>query len=128
MRHQIAHEGIDIGDGRVLAVGALKWRNGPIPVTMGYGNKIGWAKDILREDDGIVTAELDFEDGSIIPDDVAFTVYCRIMLPLDWFDQMPTVTIESAGILEIFSTVAVPWAPGWEKFQRDKLDEASKED
>lgn len=67
MRHVIAYEGVDHGFGYILAPGALKFPEGPVPLTWNFDHSNpasvwGHADDFRREEDGSITAEITFVD------------------------------------------------------------------
>lgn len=72
-RMRIAREGANTKDGRLIASGALEWRE-PVAVTgppsgHSYGDReiIGRATDIRREVDGFITAEIDCAPHGLYP-------------------------------------------------------------
>lgn len=77
MRYIICHEGQETIPDRYIPEGTLTWKRDRIPVSLNFDvHQLGWAKDIRREDDGILTAEIVFFDKKLkIADDQGFSVY-----------------------------------------------------
>lgn len=111
MRHTIGYEGRDMGFGHILLPGALKWDDShPYPVLekSDYTSPIvGTASDIRREEDGRITAEIDFP----MPTNLAATIFANeIKLPegVSWAGE-PPIPIESVVLRSLFFDDKVPW-------------------
>lgn len=101
MRYTIAHESTKkpTRGGLHLRPGALIWDDSPIAVTYGLGvDVIGYALDIQREDDGRITAEIEFGDEPW--DEVRtwiFEVYGRLLVRTgDSVSEMELVEVRGA--------------------------------
>lgn len=67
MRKIIAWEGREMVPGVIIEVGALTWSE-PLPIVWSFqhdlSNLLGTARDLRREEDGSITAELDIRDDT----------------------------------------------------------------
>jgi hypothetical protein len=73
-RQIICYEGVEKVSGQLIEVGALKWEEGKdYPVVWAFnfaGPPIGNARDIRREEDGSVTADVDIHDERMTQNDL----------------------------------------------------------
>lgn len=113
MRVIIAFEGKHTVPGQFLEKDSIKWGDGPFPIT-GLENNMekltGWAKDIQRDEDGCLTADIYNVDENLLAllehGDVAMTIYCRGVGDT-YQDQVRTV--HSAELKGLYPTMCVPW-------------------
>lgn len=119
MRYRFAREGIQTKSGHFLEPEALVWEEKPILVV--WGNDFSWpdnilgkATDLRREEDGWLTAEIEWttEKGKqaekLIDRDIFLTVYCNKILPDTWVEG-PVRHVEKANLLSIFTTLEDTW-------------------
>lgn len=112
MRVQVAQEGEGIKEfSHRLADGCLKWVDGekyPVvngPVFNDPNRIVGTATDIRREENGVVTAEIDFD----LIDGLGVTIYAnQVERTGSWENN--DVVVTSATIRSFFTTVEVPWS------------------
>jgi hypothetical protein len=107
-RRVIAIEGRPTTDGRLIEVGVLKWDNEPIPV-LALGSDpfpyiVGKATDLLREDDGKITADIQIT-GRELDDDEHPAIY---VMNLECTTSDGTLRITQGRIADI--TLVGTWA------------------
>ena len=116
MRQQISQESqLESVPGQVWYPGSHVWDEEPIPIFLNSEyqdwrtNKIGTATDIRREDDGRITAEIEYEVDAV-PPLLATTVFC---IDTEWHMFEDILFITKGHIKSLFLTIDCPWAPGW---------------
>lgn len=112
MRVQVAQEGEKIKEfDHRLTDGCLKWVEGkeyPVLKSAKFddpSNILGHATDIRREDNGVITAEIDFE----LMNGLGVTIFAnKVERTGSWEEN--NVVVTSATIRAFFTTVEVPWS------------------
>lgn len=121
MRYRIAREGVDTVVGNHLEVGSLKWTDRPLVVLYGSGldpkHRLGKATDLLREENGDITAEVEWNDqGSQLLDDFRvneeggsyLTIFANKVTDKQHNGQR---IVEDAHLRSVFITLeSDPWA------------------
>jgi hypothetical protein len=115
MRVIVAFEGENTVPKQVLEHGSVRWaEDKPIPVTDWENNtqKItGTAKDFQRDENGCVTAEVEFTDENvktlIDAGEIALTVYGNQVDDSRRDDG--TRVVHSFQLLALYPTLGVPW-------------------
>jgi hypothetical protein len=76
VRHIICFEGKEKVPGQFIAVDALTWLDGDIPVLANFDDSqlIGYGTDIRREKNGSLTAEITLLDGEKVPKGMAVSI------------------------------------------------------
>jgi hypothetical protein len=113
MRLTIAHEGTEVVPRQFLEIGSLKWGCKRIPVT-GPGSHsvpIGMAQRLRHEDDGSITAEVEFFDEKradvetlLNHNDIGATVFCNEVVSKHKGAKM---IVKSAKIKTIFLDLGI---------------------
>lgn len=108
MRQKIAHEGAEYVRGQVVEHGAFVWEEDiDLPVIFsnewpGMEQMVGWASDIRREEDGVITAEISWIDQTY----EGTTVFCLDAMITHEDDLM---VVRHARITRVFIAPDVPW-------------------
>lgn len=64
MRHTVCFEGSQEIPGWYVVANSMSWEDRiPIVMSFDYGKQVGWTWRLNREDDGRITAELEFFDN-----------------------------------------------------------------
>lgn len=116
MRVQICQEGEESYkiNGQVIDIGAIKWEDTPYAITWeamwDAEHLLGKATDIQRDENGLLTAEIDMEsltdNGRRVWADVGTTIYAN-KLVTQRIDGIMHVT--SCQLRALYFTLGVPW-------------------
>jgi hypothetical protein len=110
MRVVIAFEGKQTLKHQSLLPNALKWDEEPIPISVNADwskPPVGMATDIQRDDEGVITAEV---DESIVPEGYSATIYCdKLVGTREQKNGEDVYVVGSARIRALYFTTAVPW-------------------
>jgi hypothetical protein len=108
MRQQIAQEIIEAVEGQILDDGCLKWEEGKkYPIFFDTEAFVGYATDIRREADGVITAEVSWSGNSSYKGTTVYATKAIINRDEDGF-----MRVKTAELTSLFVATDVPWGDG----------------
>jgi len=117
VRHIIAFEGRETVPGQFLEHGSLKWDEDTKLIVVWQANFddprniIGTGTDIQRDENGVLTAEIEWNDPEKMEQlakDVAVTIWAN-EVNADRDKETDNITVHSAKIKALLTTPSVPW-------------------